>query len=141
MIAFLLTGSCVAFAQKSNTTRDKTKPGTADTAAYSCPMHPGITGNKPGKCSQCGMTMVKKLPSSMAYFCTMHREVTSNQPGKCSICGMKLEPSPNEKMKQGDLKKYHCPMHHDITSGKPGKCSKCQMALIETGEDHSGHQH
>jgi len=29
-------------------------------AAYSCPMHPDVTSNKAGKCSKCGMALVKK---------------------------------------------------------------------------------
>ena len=29
-------------------------------AAYSCPMHPEVTSDKPGKCSKCGMALVKK---------------------------------------------------------------------------------
>ena len=27
---------------------------------YSCPMHPEITSNEAGKCSKCGMNLVKK---------------------------------------------------------------------------------
>ena len=29
-------------------------------AAYSCPMHPEVTSDKAGKCSKCGMALVKK---------------------------------------------------------------------------------
>ncbi len=29
-------------------------------AMYSCPMHPEVTSNKSGKCSKCGMALVKK---------------------------------------------------------------------------------
>lgn len=29
-------------------------------AAYSCPMHPEVTSDKPGKCSKCGMDLVKQ---------------------------------------------------------------------------------
>ncbi len=29
-------------------------------AAYACPMHPEVTSNQPGKCSKCGMALVKK---------------------------------------------------------------------------------
>jgi cytochrome oxidase Cu insertion factor (SCO1/SenC/PrrC family) len=32
----------------------------AQSARYECPMHPGITYSKPGKCPKCGMTLVKK---------------------------------------------------------------------------------
>nr|WP_262497342.1 heavy metal-binding domain-containing protein [Niastella vici] len=28
---------------------------------YTCPMHPQIKMDKPGKCPICGMTLVKKL--------------------------------------------------------------------------------
>lgn len=29
-------------------------------AAYACPMHPEVTSSQPGKCSKCGMALVKK---------------------------------------------------------------------------------
>jgi len=32
----------------------------AQTARYSCPMHPDVVSTKPGKCRKCGMTLVKK---------------------------------------------------------------------------------
>ncbi|MEO8087609.1 MAG: heavy metal-binding domain-containing protein [Bacteroidota bacterium] len=32
--------------------------GNADT--YTCPMHPEVKSDKPGKCPKCGMTLVKK---------------------------------------------------------------------------------
>ncbi len=31
----------------------------AKVSIYKCPMHPEITSDKPGKCSVCGMTLVK----------------------------------------------------------------------------------
>ena len=30
------------------------------TAAYTCPMHPEVSSDKPGKCPKCGMNLVKK---------------------------------------------------------------------------------
>ncbi len=42
-----------AMKQKS----DETKPGAT---VYTCPMHPQIKADKPGKCPICGMTLVKK---------------------------------------------------------------------------------
>ena len=27
---------------------------------YTCPMHPEVQSDKPGKCPKCGMTLVKK---------------------------------------------------------------------------------
>lgn len=38
----------------------------AQTARYSCPMHPEVVSTKPGKCRKCGMTLVKKSPQAEA---------------------------------------------------------------------------
>ncbi len=44
------------------TPRTSTAKKSAPTAAsiYSCPMHPEVRSDKPGKCPKCGMTLVKK---------------------------------------------------------------------------------
>lgn len=49
-------GECMDMNGKMCT--DKMKNMSA--AAYSCPMHPEVTSAKPGKCSKCGMALVKK---------------------------------------------------------------------------------
>ena len=36
------------------------QPTTQKSAAYSCPMHPEVTSDQPGKCPKCGMNLVKK---------------------------------------------------------------------------------
>jgi Cu(I)/Ag(I) efflux system membrane fusion protein len=114
---------------------------------YSCPMHPEVSSDKPGKCSKCGMDLVlskkehMKMGAMKMYSCPMHPEVTSDKPGKCSKCGMELVKSDKEKMKMESMKMYTCPMHPEVTSDKPGKCTKCGMALVEKKEDHSKHQH
>jgi len=38
----------------------KPKTGTAQQQVYTCPMHPEVVSNKPGKCPKCGMTLVLK---------------------------------------------------------------------------------
>ena len=65
-------------------------------SVYVCPMHPEITSSKPGKCSACGMALVKKAPKSSQqakhkYVCPMHPEITSDKPGECPKCGMDLK--------------------------------------------------
>ncbi|WP_426478711.1 multicopper oxidase domain-containing protein [Chryseobacterium sp. CBSDS_008] len=38
----------------------QTKPQTQAQTTYTCPMHPEIVSNKPGKCPKCGMELVEK---------------------------------------------------------------------------------
>ncbi len=49
-------GDCMDMSGKM--CKDKMKKMPA--AMYSCPMHPEVTGAKPGKCSKCGMALEKK---------------------------------------------------------------------------------
>jgi FtsP/CotA-like multicopper oxidase with cupredoxin domain len=62
---------------------------------YTCPMHPEVTSDEPGRCPKCGMNLLP-VPATKAiatYTCPMHPEIVRNEPGSCPICGMKLLPS------------------------------------------------
>ena len=134
MVAAITILSVSVFAQ--DTAKHKMSKHQTDKMKYSCPMHPEVTSDKPGKCSKCGMNLVlskkdhMKMGSMKMYSCPMHPGITSDKPGKCAKCGMELVKSGKEKMKMETMKMYTCPMHPDITSDKPGKCSKCGMALV-----------
>ena len=52
-------GACAVHCLTNNMDHNKTLNESAS-AAYACPMHPEITSDKPGKCSKCGMALVKK---------------------------------------------------------------------------------
>jgi rubrerythrin len=70
---------------------------------YTCPMHPEVITNKPGKCPKCGMTLVKMEAkktmemNSDVYTCPMHSQVKSDKPGKCPICKMNLVKEKKDK--------------------------------------------
>lgn len=131
MIAALTIGSVSSFAQKAK--QDTVK----HTALYTCPMHPDVKMDKPGKCPQCGMDLALSKKEEMkrqvtkTYTCPVHADVLSEKAGKCPQCKKKLVLT-KEEMKMEVMKNYTCPMHADVKSDKPGKCPKCGMELTKT---------
>jgi hypothetical protein len=66
---------------------------------YTCPMHPEVRSDEPGKCPECGMYLVEAgddeaaadaMENAVVYTCPMHPEVESHVPGQCPECGMDL---------------------------------------------------
>ena len=70
-------------------------------AAYTCPMHPEVVSEEPGRCPSCGMKLMAMAPT---YMCPMHPEVVSEEPGRCPSCGMKLLPAQHRRRRRA---------HHD----------------------------
>jgi len=85
---------------------------------YTCPMHPEVRQDSPGRCPKCGMNLVPvgegattgahdhshaAAPAAPAtlpaaddgdvYTCPMHPQIRQIGPGHCPICGMALEPA------------------------------------------------
>ncbi len=63
---------------------------------HTCPMHPEIQQQGPGRCPKCGMALepmgVPAIATKTEYTCPMHPEVVQDHPGNCPKCGMALEP-------------------------------------------------
>jgi CopA family copper-resistance protein len=62
VVVFILAVYSFAHAQDMKEMDMKKKENTqkAQPATYTCPMHPEIHANKPGKCPKCGMTLIKE---------------------------------------------------------------------------------
>ena len=58
LIIVLVAGTMTIFAQSAKDVQPKSKTDTATKTIYTCPMHPEVISDKPGKCPKCGMTLV-----------------------------------------------------------------------------------
>jgi FtsP/CotA-like multicopper oxidase with cupredoxin domain len=61
--------------------------------AYTCPMHPEVLSDEPGRCPKCGMKLMAAQAPPTRYTCPMHPEIVSERPERCPKCGMKLVPA------------------------------------------------
>ncbi len=61
IIGFSLLGVIMFNSCGNNSTKVK-EPTTKEVAKvqYTCPMHPEVVSDKPGKCPKCGMALVEK---------------------------------------------------------------------------------
>lgn len=66
----LLALSIFATLSACNNSTPKNSPVTSEVAKkeiYTCPMHPEVQSDKPGKCPKCGMELVKKKPADSTH--------------------------------------------------------------------------
>lgn len=94
------------------------KSATASDAAYSCPMHPEVTGKKGGQCSKCHMALTES--PAPTFCCPIHKECMGKMGEKCAKCGTPLEQP---------VQPYICPMHPEQKGKKGDRCPKCNMPL------------
>jgi FtsP/CotA-like multicopper oxidase with cupredoxin domain len=66
--------------------------GVGGRLVYTCPMHPEVIAEEPGRCPSCGMKLLAEAAPT-GFACPMHPEVTSETADKCPSCGMKLVPA------------------------------------------------
>ena len=105
LIAGLMLGNFSSYQVNGQTPKNKTEK--QQTVKYTCPMHPEVSMDKPGKCPKCETTLVKKgamKKSEMKGDSTMmkhdHKKMMQD----------------STKMKKGEMK-----MMHDSTKMKKGE--------------------
>ncbi|MDE2037790.1 MAG: cadmium-translocating P-type ATPase [Patescibacteria group bacterium] len=129
---------------------------------YTCPMHPEVRQDKPGRCSKCSMFLVQEGDSSHGY--GDHGEHRSEQASKNEsehdCCANHVEKAMKDNghdyhhgakspvaAPSGSGIFYTCPMDPDVISDRPGECPKCGMDLVpmdmgganDSHEGHTGH--
>ena len=72
---------------------DVPEEGGDGPVVYTCPMHPAVIADEPGRCPDCGMKLLATAAPATTYACPMHPAVVSEQPDRCPECGMKLLPA------------------------------------------------
>lgn len=90
--------------------------------SWSCPMHPEVVDNEPGKCPLCGMQL-ERVRLALVWTCPVHNEQTFQKLGRCPKCGRDL-------IRVTKAVSFTCPVHTSVTSIEPGKCPKCRRTLV-----------
>jgi Ni,Fe-hydrogenase III large subunit len=139
-----------------------------DARGYTCPMHPEIAQDEPGRCPICGMDLVPREgvgggmehghvggdahgEQHQGYTCPMHPEIAQDGPGSCPICGMDLVPrdedteqsarTDGDETSEGEGRVYTCPMHPEIVRAEQGQCPICGMDLVPREQADKGKHH
>ena len=119
LATFLIGIALVGLAQRVGWLRAAGEPAAPvsevagqPTGEFTCPMHPEIRQDKPGKCPICGMPLVPVASS------------TSNAKAT----------TPN----LAEAERYICPMMCTPAQSEPGKCPVCAMDLVQADSDSRG---
>ena len=112
--ALLIVFICNFFTSQMNAQTQTTKPVTEQQSSkkYTCPMHPEVVTDKPGKCPKCGMALVEKTVQKQDGMHKMH-----------DMKDMK-NMDDTTKMKHDSTKMKKCCMIEETSSMKAGGIQK-----------------
>lgn len=99
---------------------------------YTCPMHPDVPRDVPGRCPRCGMNLVAASADDAAgdgdASHEHHHGASAPQPTDHGDAATQAPPSAGSPAITADVE-YTCPMHPEIRRDAPGSCPICGMAL------------
>jgi FtsP/CotA-like multicopper oxidase with cupredoxin domain len=85
--------------------------GADGALVYTCPMHPEVASDEPGRCPSCGMKLIAEAAPT-GFACPMHPDVTSETADRCPQCGMKLIPARLVQSQAGEHEHQHAAHGH-----------------------------
>jgi hypothetical protein len=113
----------------------KEKMKMRDMKAYTCPDHPHLVTDKPGRCTECGTLLNRTSKEKMKmqvmglYACTAHPHVSGKKDAECRECGSTLR-----LVKQKAARQTQTPTSC-AKRAKSGKCSSCATAPMRTSKE------
>ncbi|RME27215.1 MAG: efflux RND transporter periplasmic adaptor subunit [Deltaproteobacteria bacterium] len=107
---------------------------------YTCPMHPEVRSDEPGRCPQCGMDLVPVEDDEHAGAPHGHGgggeasghdmgDMSGHEMGDMSGHDMGAMGGTDGPAAGASGETYTCPMHPDVHSDSPGRCPECGMFL------------
>ncbi len=123
-----VVGSDLMLSQKEKMKRQEMK-------AYTCPDHPHLVSDKPGRCTECGTLLNRTSKEKMKmevmglYACTAHPHVSGKKDAECRECGSTLR-----LVKQKPVRKIKAATACE-NRGKSGKCSNCATEPMRTSKE------
>ncbi|WP_243698919.1 multicopper oxidase domain-containing protein [Flavobacterium sandaracinum] len=132
VLIFIMSINSFAQAQdmKGMDMSKKEKAQKVQPTTYTCPMHPEIHANKPGKCPKCGMTLIKEKAKTVKKTVVKKHDEMQMPMKKTSKKKDDMDNMKTDNNKVASVT-YTCPMHPEIHADKPGKCPKCGMTLVK----------
>jgi len=98
-------------------------PSPLPPKSWTCPMHPEVVDDRPGKCPICGMDLTP-VRLDLVWSCQLHLDaISEREPGRCRICGRQL-------VKIIKALSFTCPVHSKVNLPDPGKCPIDRRTLV-----------
>ena len=101
-------------------------PGLAGSAVtYTCPMHPEVRQDHPGRCPKCQMHLVPE--GQVAHGDHRHHDHHAHHAHAVRESAAVAPAAAPQEAPAGTT--YTCPMHPEVRQDHPGNCPKCGMTL------------
>ena len=116
LFLFIIFFSCYTIAGAQSHESDISSYSLARQDVYTCPMHPEVISNKPGKCPKCGMSLVKKKSSAPAKKAPAKKQTAPKKTSKPAPVTKKA--APVKKPASPAAKKAPAPVQNEAAKRK-----------------------